>query len=308
MKFENRKILVTGGNGFLGQNVVAKLREFGASNIIVPRSYEYDLRNRDVCEKIVKNVNIVIHLAAQIGGIGYISEHQGEMFYNNIIMGVELMEASRKAGVKKFVSVGTVCEYPKLTPLPFKEEDLWNGYPEETTAPYGWAKKMLLVQAKAYNKQYKFNAINLLPVNLYGPCDNFDKSSAHVIPSLIKKIIEARNSNKPNVEIWGSGKATREFLYVEDASEGIVLATLNYDSIEPVNLGTGIETSIKKVAELIMKICGYKGFIKWDINKPDGQPRRQLDVSKAKEFGFAAKTDLQEGLKKTIEWYEKNRS
>lgn len=307
MKLENKKILVTGGAGFLGRYVVANLKQQGVSSIVVPRSHEFDLRNREICKQIVKDIDIVIHLAAQIGGIGYIDEHPGEMFYNNLIMGVELMEASRKTGVGKFVSVGTVCEYPKITPLPFKEENLWDGYPEETTAPYGWAKKMLIVQGQNYKKQYDFNAVHLLPVNLYGTRDNFDRKSAHVIPALIKKVIEAKEKGSSSVEVWGSGKATREFLYVEDAAEGIVLATENYDSIEPVNLGTGIETSIKEITELIMEIVGYKGSINWNTSKPDGQPRRQLDVSKAKTFGFKARTSLEEGLKKTIEWYQKEK-
>lgn len=307
MRLKDKKILVTGGAGFLGRYVVDKLKKIGVKDVSIPKSQEYDLRKREVCEKVVQNIDVVIHLAAQIGGIGFINEKPGEIFYNNLIMGTQLMEEARIAGVKKFVAIGTVCEYPKLSPLPFKEKNLWDGYPDEATASYGFAKKMLIVQAEAYKKQYGFNAINLLPVNLYGPFDNFDKSSGHVIPSLIKRIIEARDNNKPFVEIWGSGKATREFLYVEDASEGIILATLHYNSVEPVNLGTGIETSIKNVAKLIMKISGYKGYISWNANKPDGQPRRQLDVSKAKKFGFVAKTILKDGLKKTIEWYEKNR-
>lgn len=307
MDLTNKKILLTGGAGFLGQHVLNELKERGSKNIVIPRSQKYDLRNRDVCEEIVKDIDIVIHLAAQIGGIGYISEHQGEMFYNNLIMGVELMEASRKAGVEKFVSVGTVCEYPKITPMPFREENLWDGYPEETTAPYGWAKKMLIVAAKAYKKQYGFNAIHLLPVNLYGPGDNFNRKSSHVIPSLIKKIIESRDGKEQTVEVWGSGIATREFLYVKDAAEGIVLATMRYNDVEPVNLGTGIETSIKEVTKLIMDIAGYQGSIQWNSSKPDGQPRRQLDVSRAKKFGFEAKTNLRTGLRETIQWYEKNR-
>lgn len=307
MKLENKKILVTGGSGFLGQYVVSELKKQGVKNIVIPRSQKYDLRVRKVCEEVVKNIDIVIHLAAQIGGIGFINDHQGEIFYNNLIMGVELMEAARKAAVEKFVSVGTVCEYPEITSLPFKEKDLWIGYPEETTAPYGWAKKMLIVQGKAYKKQYGFKAIHLLPVNLYGPGDNFDRKSSHVIPSLIKKIIEARDRELPTVEVWGSGAATREFLYVEDAAIGIVLATMRYDDVEPINLGTGIETSIKEVTELIMEIAGYKGSIKWNCAKPDGQPRRQLDVSKAEKFGFKAKTDLRTGLEQTIKWYEKNK-
>lgn len=307
MKLNDKKIVITGGGGFLGQYVVEKLKTYGVSNIFIPRSKEYDLRDRKTCEKIVKNVDIVIHLAAQIGGIGFIDKYPGEIFYNNIIMGLELMEASRKARVGKFISVGTVCEYPKLTELPFKEENLWNGYPEETTAPYGWAKKILIVQGKAYRKQYNFNAIHLLPINLYGPRDNFSKESSHVIPSLIRKIIEARDSGEKTVEVWGSGYATREFLYVEDMAEGIVLATLKYNDMEPINFGTSIEVSIKDVATLIMKLAKYKGSIKWNKSKPDGQPRRRLDISKAEQFGFLAKTTLQDGLIKTIKWYEKRK-
>lgn len=307
MKLINKKIVVTGGNGFLGQFVVKKLKASGASNIFVPKSKDFDLRNKIACEKVVKNADIVIHLAAQIGGIGFINDRPGEVFYNNIIMGIELMEAARKAKVQKFVSVGTVCEYPEITPLPFIENNLWNGNPEETTAPYGWAKKMLLVQGKAYEKQYGFNAIHLLPVNLYGPGDNFDRKSAHVIPALVKRIIEARDKKKSYVEVWGTGRATREFLYVEDAAEGIVLAAQRYNSTEPVNLGTGVETTIKDLVKLIMDLTGYHGEIKWDTTRPDGQPRRQLDVSKAKQFRFVAKKSLRDGLRETIKWYERTR-
>ncbi|NCN58631.1 GDP-fucose synthetase [Candidatus Roizmanbacteria bacterium CG22_combo_CG10-13_8_21_14_all_38_20] len=306
MNLNNKKILVTGGGGFLGQYVVSELKAKGAEDIFVPRSTEYDLRSTLVCKKVVKNVDVVIHLAAQIGGIGFIGEHSGEIFYNNLVMGVELMEAARKEGIEKFVSIGTVCEYPKSPPLPFKEENLWDGYPEETTAPYGWAKKMLIVQGNAYKTQYGFNAIHLLPVNLYGPGDNFVPRTAHVIPALIRRIIEARNLGKPKVEVWGTGKATREFLYVKDAAEGIVLATQEYDKPEPVNLGSGQEIAIKKVVELIVELTGYKGDIEWNKSKPDGQPRRQLDVSMAKsQFGFSAKMVFRDGLKKTIDWYER---
>lgn len=304
MKLQNKKIVVTGGAGFLGKYVVEKLKEHRTTDIFVPTSKEYDLRNRVDCEKVVKKRDIVIHLAAQIGGIGFINEHQGEVYYNNLVMGAEVMEAARKAGVEKFVSIGTVCEYPRVIALPFKEKDLWNGNPEETTAPYGWAKKMLIIQGQAYRKQYGFNAIHILLVNLYGPGDNFDSSSAHVIPALIKKIIRAKKDEKETVEVWGSGKATREFLYAEDAAEGIVLALEKYNEIEPVNLGTGIETSIREVTELIMDIVGYKGSIKWNSSKPDGQPRRQLDISKARSLGFAPQVELREGLRRTIDWYE----
>jgi len=303
MKLKNQNILVTGGNGFLGRHVVSKLKRCGATNIFTPRSKEYNLLERSNCQSLINGVDLVIHLAAQVGGIGYINDHPGEMFYKNAVMGIELMEAARRAKVKKFVSIGTVCAYPNVLTLPFKEAYLWRGYPEDTTAPYGLAKKMLLVQGNAYRKQYGFNAIHLIPVNLYGPGDNFNRASAHVIPALIKKIIDARNKNKKSVEVWGSGSATREFLYVKDAAEGIVQATLKYQDVKPLNLGTGVETSIKEVVEIIMKLCNYKGSIRWNDNKPDGQPRRQLDVSRAKRIGFTAKTSLREGLKKTIEWY-----
>ncbi|MDP2638264.1 MAG: GDP-L-fucose synthase [Candidatus Levybacteria bacterium] len=308
MKLKDKKIVVTGGGGFLGSYVVRALRKRGVKDIFVPRSKDYDLRNREISRKVVKDAQIVIHLAAQMGGIGFINEHPGEVFYDNLIMGVQLMEASRIAGVKKFVGIGTACEYPETIPMPFKEEDIWKGSPEDVTAPYGWAKKMLIIQGKAYEKQYGFNAVHILPVNLYGPGDNFDPKSSPVISSLIRRIINARDTNSPTVEVWGTGKATREFLYVEDAAQGILLATERYNSPEPVNLGTGVETSIHDVVKLIMELAEYNGEIKWENTKPDGQPRRQLDVSKAKkEFGFVAKKSFREGLKKTIEWYEQHR-
>ncbi len=308
MKLEDKKIVVTGGGGFLGGYVVRALKKRGVKHIFVPRSKDYDLRERDICRKVIGDAQIVIHLAAQIGGIGFIGEHAGEVFYNNLILGVELMEAARLAGVEKFVSIGTVCEYPKSPQIPFKEESLWDGYPEETTAPYGWAKKILIVQGEAYRKQYGSCAIHLLPVNLYGPRDNFSRELSHVIPALIKKVIEANEKKSPFVTVWGSGNATREFLYVEDAAEGIVLATENYDGVEPVNLGTGIETTIREVANLIMKLVGYRGKIQWDATKPDGQLRRRLDISRAeREFGFVARTTLREGLEKTVEWYQQHR-
>lgn len=308
MELRNKKILVTGGAGFLGFHVVKNLRKRGVlqKNIFIPRSKESDLRISKNCKKVLKGQDIVIHLAANVGGIGYNLEHPGEMFYDNILMGTYLLDEAQKAGVEKFVSIGTVCSYPKFTPVPFKEKYLWNGYPEEINASYGLAKKMLLVQGQAYRHQYGFNAIYLIPINLYGPRDKFDSKVSHVIPALVRKIINARESKDPSVEVWGTGKATREFLYVEDAAEGIVLATINYDDVEPVNLGTGIETPIKKVVELIMDITNYKGRVVWNTKKPDGQPRRRLDVSRAKKyFGFKAKTALREGLKKTIEWYER---
>ncbi len=303
MKIKNKRVVVTGGAGFLGKYVVESLKKFKPTKILVPHSSNFDLTKKEACTAIVKNADIVIHLAAQVGGIEFINSHAGEVFYNNLIMGIQLMEESRKSGVKKFVSVGTVCAYPKVVDMPFKEEDLWEGYPENTTAPYGLAKKMLIVQGEAYRRQYGFNSINLIPVNLYGPGDNFDRISGHVIPSLIKKVVEAKKKKKEFVQVWGSGLATREFLYVEDAAEGILLATEKYEGIEPINLGTGNETSIREVSELIMKIVGFKGQIMWDKKKPDGQPRRKLDVSKAKKFGFMAKTNLKDGLEKTIYWY-----
>lgn len=303
---KNKKFLVTGGGGFLGRFVVNKLVQHGVSknNIFVPSSSQYNLVDRLACQKVVRGIDIVIHLAAKVGGIGYNQKYPGSLFYGNIMMGVQLMEEARKAKVSKFVAVGTVCAYPKHTPIPFKEEDLWSGYPEETNAPYGLAKKMLLVQAQAYRQQYSFNAIYFLLVNLYGPGDNFNLESSHVIPALIKKIIEAKSNNLSQVTVWGTGTPTREFLYVEDAAEGIVLATEKYDKSDPVNLGSGVEISIRDLAETIKKIIGYDGVIVFDKTKPDGQPRRKLDVSKASlEFGFRAKTDFNAGLRKTIEWY-----
>jgi GDP-L-fucose synthase len=300
------KFLITGGAGFLGTHLVQALVKRGVSekNIFIPRSKEYDLREKENCKKVVQNIDIVIHLAANVGGIGYNQENPGSLFYDNLIIGVNLMEEARLAQVKKFVAIGTVCAYPKYTPVPFKEEDLWIGYPEETNAPYGLAKKMLLVQAQAYRQQYGFNAIYLLPVNLYGPGDNFDPRSSHVVPALIRKFIEAKEQNKPNVTIWGTGKATREFLYVDDAAEAIILATEKYDKSDPINIGASFEISIKDLAQMIKKIIDYKGKIVWDITKPDGQPRRKLDVSKAKkEFGFKSRINFEEGLKNTIEWY-----
>ncbi len=308
MKFlKNKRILLTGGNGFLGTFVKKELLNKGIKkkNILIPDLPDFDLRNPKNCKKAVKNQNIVIHLAGKVGGIGFNREKPGELFYDNLIMGIQLMEEARKAGVKKFMAVGTVCCYPKFTPVPFKEENLWNGYPEETNAPYGLAKKMLLVQAQAYRKQYEFNTIFLLPVNLYGPKDSFDPQKSHVIPALIKKVADAKKENRNFIEIWGTGKATREFIYVEDAAQGIVLATEKYNKPEPVNLGSEKEISIKELVKTICRLMNFKGKIKWDKTKPDGQPRRMLDTSRAKkEFNFQAKTDLEKGLKKTIEWYE----
>lgn len=310
MDLKDKKILVTGGAGFLGTYVVEKLIARGVpeKNISVPRKADFDFVKWEDCVRATKGQEIVIHLAAVVGGIGANREHPGKFFYENLMMGAQLMEAARLAGVKKFVAIGTICAYPKFTPIPFKEEDLWSGYPEETNAPYGLAKKMLLVQSQAYRDEYGFHAVFLLPVNLYGPGDNFDPASSHVIPALIKKIADAKSGNKPFIEAWGTGKPTREFLYVEDAAEGIVLAAEKYDKPDPVNLGSGMEISIKDLTELISRLMGYKGEIRWDSSKPDGQPRRMLDVSRAeREFGFRAKTGFEEGLKKMIEWYEKNR-
>jgi len=306
----DKQILVTGGAGFLGSFVVEKLLARGVpkKNIAISRSKDFDLRKLEDCNKAVKGKNVVIHLAANVGGIGYNREKPGELLYDNAVMGIQMIEASRQAGIEKFVSIGTICAYPKFTPVPFKEENLWDGYPEETNAPYGLAKKMMLVQAQAYRAQYGFNAIHLLPVNMYGPRDKFDIQKGHVIPSLIIKIDRAKKEGRNYIEVWGTGKATREFLYVEDAAEGIVLAAEKYDKPEPVNLGSGIEISIKDLVELIARLMDFRGEIRWDTSKPDGQPRRQLDVSRAeKEFGFRAKTPFAEGLRKMIDWYDKER-
>ncbi|MBI2041848.1 MAG: GDP-L-fucose synthase [Candidatus Nealsonbacteria bacterium] len=309
MDLTKQKILVTGGAGFLGSFVVKKLLARGVAlkNIFIPRSKDLDLRQGANCQKAAKNQDLIIHLAGNVGGIGYNRNNAGTLFYENLVMGAQLMEAARQAKVKKFVAIGTVCAYPKFTPVPFKESDLWVGYPEETNAPYGLAKKMLLVQAQAYRQQHGFNAIYLLPVNLYGPGDSFDQSRSHVIPALIKKFCEAKKNNQKEVEIWGTGRASREFLYVEDAAEAIILAAEKYDQSEPVNIGAGREIKIKALVKLIAKLTNYQGKIIWDKTKPDGQPRRMLDTALAKkEFGFKAKTDFEEGLQKTIDWYEKN--
>lgn len=302
--WKNKEVLVTGGAGFLGSAVVRLLKDKSPKKIIIPRSKDYDLREKDVCKMLVRNVDIIIHLAAKVGGIGFNLERPGELFYDNLLMGVQLMEEARKANVKKFVGIGTICQYPKFTKVPFKEEDLWIGYPEETNAPYGLAKKMLLVQSYAYRKQYGFNSIHLMPVNLYGPGDNFDPESSHVIPALIKKFVDANKRGDEYVIVWGTGKPTREFLYVEDAALGIILATEKYNKSDPINLGAGFEISIKDLAEMIKELVGYNGGLVWDKTMPDGQPRRKLDTSKAKkEFGFSGKTSFKEGLKKTIQWY-----
>lgn len=303
-------MLVTGGAGFLGAHVVKKLQERSWQNIAVPRSRDYDLREKQDIVRLYEKTrpDIVIHLAAVVGGIGANQQHPGQFFYDNAMMGIQLMDQARRLGVEKFVCVGTVCAYPKFVPVPFKEEDLWNGYPEETNAPYGLAKKMLLVQAQAYRQEYGFNAVYLLPVNLYGPGDNFDPESSHVIPALIRKFVEAAEAGKREIVAWGTGRASREFLYVEDAAEAIVLATERYDKPEPINIGSGTEITIKDLVELIADRCSFKGQIVWDTSKPDGQPRRRLDVSRAeKEFGFRAQMDFREGLKRTIEWYRSTR-
>lgn len=298
--------MVTGGGGFLGRSVVEKLRESGARTIFVPRRRDYDLRDREAIRRALADgsPDVVIHLAAVVGGIGANRENPGRFFYDNAIMGIQLMEESRLTGVNKFVTVGTVCSYPKFTPVPFREDDLWNGYPEETNAPYGLAKKMLLVQGQAYRQQYGFNAICVIPVNLYGPGDNFDPASSHVIPALIKKCIDAREQGLPFIEVWGSGTASREFLFVEDAAEGIVLAAERYNDANPANLGVGREITIKELVDVIVELTRYQGDVRWDASKPDGQPRRALDTSRAAElFGFRAQTDFRKGLRRTIELY-----
>lgn len=307
MSFWNGKtVLVTGGAGFLGSFVVGKLKQRGVEprNLRIPRSRDMDLRKGDNCREAVSGVDIIIHLAARVGGIGFNRKYPATLFYDNLIMSTMLMEAARRAGVGKYVAVGTVCAYPKFTPVPFKEDDLWTGYPEETNAPYGLAKKMSLVQAQAYRQQYGFNAVYLLPVNLYGPGDNFDPEQSHVIPALIRKFTGAVDRGEDTVTVWGSGTASREFLYVEDAAEAIVLAAERYNKPDPVNIGSGSEITIRDLADMIAEISGFKGSIEWDAAKPDGQPRRCLDISRARdEFGFQAHTDFRTGIEKTIDWY-----
>jgi GDP-L-fucose synthase len=303
--WDKKEVLVTGGHGFLGSFVVEQLIKRGVprERIRIPRSKDMDLREWENCARAVKDVDVVIHLAARVGGIGFNRKYPGSLFYDNMMIGVQLMEAARRDGVEKLVAVGTVCAYPKFAKVPFREEDLWNGYPEETNAPYGIAKKALLVQAQAYRKQYGFNAIYLLPVNLYGPRDNFDPEKSHVIPALIKKMVDAKTQDQNEVVVWGTGEASREFLYVEDAAEAIVLAAERYNDPEPVNIGAGFEIKIKDLVGLIAQITGFHGKIVWDKSKPDGQPRRMLDTARAAKFGFSARTPLDEGLRRTVEWY-----
>ena len=332
INLKNKRILVTGGAGFLGKYIVAGLKDRGCKDLFIPLIEDYDLVSMEAVKRLYADArpDIVIHLAAKVGGIGANRENPGIFFYDNLMMGAQMMEVGRQAGIEKFVALGTICAYPKFTPVPFKEEDLWSGYPEETNAPYGLAKKMLLVQSQAYRQQYGFNSIFLLPVNLYGPGDNFDPNSSHVIPALIRKCIEARQcchceegeasfsslrgvppkagrrSNPiPSITVWGNGKSTREFLYVEDAARAIILATERYNKPDPVNLGAGFEITIRDLVKLIVKFTGFKGEVVWDKTKPDGQPRRCLDTTRAeKEFGFKAKVKFETGLKKTIEWYK----
>ena len=310
LDLSNQRIMVTGGAGFLGRRVVAKLHEHGAKDVVVLRQAEYDLIDRDACRRAIQDTqpDVIIHLAAVVGGIGANRENPGSFFFGNLMMGVQLMEEARLAGVKKFVATGTICAYPKFAAIPFVEDDIWDGYPEETNAPYGLAKKMLLVQAQAYRQQYGFNAVYPLPVNLYGPNDNFDPASSHVIPALIKKCVDARDSGAESIEVWGDGSASREFLYVDDAAEGLVLITEKYDSPEPINLGSGQEITIRELVTLIAELTGFNGRIEFDPSKPNGQPRRCLDVSRAeREIGFRAKTDFRTGLRETIAWYEQSR-
>jgi GDP-L-fucose synthase len=306
MQWNKKSVLVTGGAGFLGSFVTSKLKERGCEKIFIPRSNEYDLRDKSAIDKVLEKSrpDIILHLAARVGGIGANRKNPGSFFYDNAIMGIQLLEQARKSEIEKTVILGTICAYPKHTPVPFVESNLWIGYPEETNAPYGMAKKMLLVQSQAYREQYGFNSIFLLPVNLYGPGDNFDLETSHVIPALIRKCTEAKNQGKNEITLWGDGSATREFLYVEDAAEAILLAAEKYDKPEPINLGSGKEISIKELAEKIAAITQFKGKLVWDPSKPNGQPRRCLDISKARDqFGFKAKWTLDKGLEKTIEWF-----
>jgi GDP-L-fucose synthase len=304
--FQNKAIVVTGGAGFLGSEVVRQLQRRKCQRIIVPRQREFDLTQETAISRLLEETkpDIIIHLAAVVGGIGANQQHPGEFFYKNLLMGAQLIEKARQFEVQKFVAIGSICAYPKLTPVPFKEEDLWNGYPEETNAAYGLAKKMMLVQSQAYRQEYGLNSIYLLPVNLYGPGDNFDLQTSHVIPALIRKCLEGKKRGDRDIEVWGTGQVSREFLYVSDAAEGILLATELYDKSEPVNLGVGQEIFIRDLVSLIVLLSGFEGHVRWDASKPDGQPRRCLDTTRAqREFGFKAKTTLEVGLRKTIDWY-----
>jgi GDP-L-fucose synthase len=306
--WRDQRVIVTGGGGFLGSHLVQHLRDQDAAEVIVPRSRDYDLRHETNVIRMYKDypdTTMVIHLAAMVGGIGANRKHPGSYFYDSLMMGTAVQEYARQANIPKFVGVGTICSYPKITPVPFKEEDLWNGYPEETNASYGLAKKMLMVQSQAYRAEYGFNAIHLMPTNLYGPGDHFHNENAHVIPDLIRKMIEAQDEGRDEIVLWGDGTPTREFLYVKDAAEGIALSAAQYNGAEPVNIGSGAEISIKDLAETIATEVGYSGRIRWDTSKPNGQPRRQLDVSRAeREFGFRAHTAFRDGLRATITWYK----
>jgi len=310
MDLSTKRICITGGAGFLGTHLQAQLRKRGAKELFIPTYPEYDLVKSEDITRLYEDAqpDIVIHLAAKVGGIGANREKPGEFFYDNLMMGVQLLHQAWQRGIEKFVAIGTICAYPKYTPIPFKEEDLWNGYPEETNAPYGLAKKMLLVQSQGYRQQYGYNSIYLLPVNLYGPGDNFNPASSHVIPALIKKCVDAREAGESEIIAWGDGSPTREFIYVEDAAEAIALATERYNASEPVNIGSSFEISIKDLTELVTRLTGFTGAIRWDTSKPNGQPRRKLDTSRAKEyFGFESHTNFEDGLKRTIAWYEANR-
>ena len=311
MELSTKRICITGGAGFLGTHLQAQLRKHGAEELFIPTYPEYDLVKSEDIARLYEDSkpDVVIHLAAKVGGIGANREKPGEFFYDNLMMGVQLLHQAWQRGIEKFVAIGTICAYPKFTPIPFKEEELWNGYPEETNAPYGLAKKMLLVQSQSYRQQYGYNSIFLLPVNLYGPGDNFNPASSHVIPALIKKCVDAREAGETEIVAWGDGSPTREFIYVEDAAEAIALATERYNASEPVNIGSSFEISIKDLTELVAKLTGFTGVIHWDTSKPNGQPRRKLDTSRAKEyFGFESHTDFEAGLKRTIAWYEANRN
>jgi len=311
LDLSQKRLCVTGGAGFLGKHLIARLEHYGAKDIFVPRSADYDLVKGDDIARMIDDAqsDIIIHLAAKVGGIGANMEKPGEFFYDNLMMGVQLIHQAWQRGVEKFVAIGTICAYPKYTPIPFKEEEIWNGYPEETNAPYGLAKKMLLVQSQSYRAQYGYNSIFLLPVNLYGPGDNFNPASSHVIPALIRKCLEAKERSDKQIVAWGDGSPTREFIYAEDAAEGIALATMRYNSSDPVNIGSSFEISIKDLTETIARLCDFEGDVVWDTSKPNGQPRRKLDTTRAKErFGFEAKTDFEEGLKKTIAWYKEERA